>query len=175
MPINLPNGISLLRLPLAAAFVVTESTWGRLFILAMAGISDILDGWLARRLGQTSRSGQILDPLTDKLFVFAALTSFLIQNQLAPMQLVILLFRDIYVGICFLIANVMQLPIAFRARYAGKAVTAMQLMVLMALILAPGTVGYLVVATGLVAGIAIVDYTRTAISSLRKEHQHGRP
>jgi CDP-diacylglycerol---glycerol-3-phosphate 3-phosphatidyltransferase len=79
MPWNWPNTLTWLRIcaiPLIALLFYMPYPWrypaaGLLF--AAAGITDSLDGYLARRLGQTSRLGAFLDPVADKLIVAVAL------------------------------------------------------------------------------------------------------
>src|ERR1700754_2203919 len=79
MPLNWPNTLTWLRIcaiPLVALLFYMPYPWadpsaGLLF--ALAGITDSLDGYLARRLGQTSRLGAFLDPVADKLIVPTAL------------------------------------------------------------------------------------------------------
>ena len=79
MPWNLPNALTWTRIatiPLIVALFYMRYPWadpaaGLLF--AAAGITDSLDGYLARRLGQTSRLGAFLDPVADKLIVAVAL------------------------------------------------------------------------------------------------------
>jgi CDP-diacylglycerol--glycerol-3-phosphate 3-phosphatidyltransferase len=79
MTLNLPTvltGIRILAIPLVVLVYYIDAAWagpaaGVLF--ALAGITDYLDGYLARRLGQTSRFGAFLDPVADKLIVATAL------------------------------------------------------------------------------------------------------
>ncbi|WP_058557690.1 CDP-diacylglycerol--glycerol-3-phosphate 3-phosphatidyltransferase [Thiohalocapsa sp. ML1] len=76
---NLPNGLTLLRIALIPVFVVIfylPTPWARpvcALVFTLAGLTDWLDGWLARRLGQTSPLGAFLDPVADKLMVAVAL------------------------------------------------------------------------------------------------------
>lgn len=79
MPWNVPNTLTWLRIgaiPLIVLFFYLPYRWadpaaGLLF--AAAGITDSLDGYFARRLGQTSRLGAFLDPVADKLLVAVVL------------------------------------------------------------------------------------------------------
>jgi len=80
--VNLPNMLSLARLlmaPLFAAFFLSEKSEGIYFsaaVLLVSGVTDIADGYFARRLGLITRLGKVLDPLADKLMqatVFACL------------------------------------------------------------------------------------------------------
>ena len=79
MSLNLPNALTWIRIlaiPLIVAVFFLPVPWagpaaGILF--ALAGVTDYLDGYLARRMGQTSRFGAFLDPVADKLVVATAL------------------------------------------------------------------------------------------------------
>ena len=77
---NLPNSLTWLRILMIPAIVALyywlPSPWGdpaSCAAFALAGITDSLDGYYARKLGQTSRLGAFLDPVADKLIVAAAL------------------------------------------------------------------------------------------------------
>jgi CDP-diacylglycerol---glycerol-3-phosphate 3-phosphatidyltransferase len=76
---TLPNWITVARIVLVPVFVVLAYTnsdaaaVASFFVFGIAGASDILDGYLARKHGTVSRAGQFLDPLADKLLVGAAL------------------------------------------------------------------------------------------------------
>ena len=86
---NLPNTLTWLRIfaiPLVVIFFYLPYNWadpaaGLLF--AVAGITDSLDGYLARRMGQTSRLGAFLDPVADKLIVAVALV-LLVSKEMPP-------------------------------------------------------------------------------------------
>jgi len=86
---NLPNTLTWLRIfaiPLVVIFFYLPFNWadpaaGLLF--AVAGITDSLDGYLARRMGQTSRLGAFLDPVADKLIVAVALV-LLVSKEMPP-------------------------------------------------------------------------------------------
>jgi CDP-diacylglycerol--glycerol-3-phosphate 3-phosphatidyltransferase len=83
---NIPNTLTLIRIALIPVFVVAfclPFDWARpasAIIFALAGITDWLDGYLARRLAQTSALGAFLDPVADKLMVAVALV-LLVQSD----------------------------------------------------------------------------------------------
>ncbi len=103
---NLPNALTLLRIffvPLLVAALVQENlqiVWGgqvwltheffALSVFLVAAATDLLDGYLARRWGQITTVGTLLDPIADKLLISAALIS-LVQTRQVPAWMVILL------------------------------------------------------------------------------------
>ena len=76
---NIPNSLTLIRIVLIPVFVVAfylPYKWAHLLaaaIFTLAAVTDLLDGYLARKLGQTSKLGAFLDPVADKLMVAVAL------------------------------------------------------------------------------------------------------
>jgi phosphatidylglycerophosphate synthase len=74
---TLPNAVSMSRVVLAAWFVVASGAAERLALLGAASASDLLDGWLARRHNAVSRWGALIDPIADRIFALAAISSLL--------------------------------------------------------------------------------------------------
>jgi len=102
---NLPNSLTIARIffvPLLVAVLVAENVsitlfgvvvtheWLGLGIFLMAAATDLLDGYLARRWGQVTTIGTLLDPIADKLLISAALIS-LVQVRAVPGWMVILI------------------------------------------------------------------------------------
>ena len=81
---TLPNLLSMLRLagvPLFLWLVLgPEADWLALGVLMLSGITDFLDGYLARKLGQTSVLGQILDPVADRLYILAVVIGLALRD-----------------------------------------------------------------------------------------------
>ena len=92
-----PNALSILRLGLAGIFPLLEPRWW-LAVVLLAGASDWLDGYLARRWRLTSWLGGILDGLADKLFVFSVLLTLANHGDLPAWWIPVLLARDISVA-----------------------------------------------------------------------------
>jgi cardiolipin synthase len=161
--VTLPNAISMSRLVLAAAFIALRAPSSRLALLVVASATDFLDGWLARRRHSTSRSGALIDPIADRLFVLAALTTYLAEGAVSVGAFFTLLSRDIATLIGFIVAR--SVPwlraIEFRARWLGKLVTVLQLATLMAVLVAPAVVPWLVPVVGAASAASIADYTLT--------------
>lgn len=97
--LTVPNAISAVRLagvPLFLWLVLGPHADGAaLAVLVVAGLSDWLDGRLARSLGQVSRVGQILDPLADRLYILATLVG-LTARDICPLWLAVaIVARDV--------------------------------------------------------------------------------
>lgn len=165
---KLPNLVSALRLPIAAAFVVVDGLLWRGVLLFLGALTDALDGWLARRLGVESKAGAILDPAFDKLFVLITLAAFLPGPYLGWREYLILVSRDLYVGTGWLVAKAMGINVPAQVRPAGKLVTALQVVTLFVLLLAPERNAVFIVAVGAASAIAIVDYTFAGVAALRR-------
>ncbi|GJL65982.1 MAG: CDP-diacylglycerol--glycerol-3-phosphate 3-phosphatidyltransferase [Nitrospirales bacterium] len=100
---NLPNSLTLSRILLIPVFVylfsdpTEERTVAAAFVFAVAALTDLLDGYVARRRGQITNLGKLLDPVADKLLVAAGLV-LLVQFQRVGVWLVIaIIAREIIV------------------------------------------------------------------------------
>jgi CDP-diacylglycerol---glycerol-3-phosphate 3-phosphatidyltransferase len=99
---QLPNALTLLRLLLIPVFVVLMWTvadegysWAAALVFAFAGITDQLDGWLARRWQVESAFGRVADPLADRLMIDAAVIMLWLAGRLPWPALAIILVRDV--------------------------------------------------------------------------------
>jgi CDP-diacylglycerol--glycerol-3-phosphate 3-phosphatidyltransferase/cardiolipin synthase len=162
------DALTLSRLPLAVVFLVVEEPIVRASALAVAAVSDLLDGWLARRYGG-SRLGVVLDPVVDKLFMVAGFWVVLRSGLLNPFEILAVLLRDIVALFAFLTMVVLGRPTTLPARAGGKAVTVCQLLTLWAFLTGSELIRPLAWATGAVSLYAIADYTRVGLFSPRKE------
>ena len=159
--VTLPNTISLSRVLLALAFVLSPNPWGRVILIAVAGLTDFMDGWLARHEKSVSTAGALLDPLADRIFVFAAISTYLVEGLLTTAQYFLFLTRDIATAVGFLVAKIIPTlrPAVFRARLLGKLVTVVQLIALVTILILPELTDFLIVTIGVVSVASIVDYT----------------
>lgn len=157
----LPNILSSSRVVLAAAFVVAPSVDARLALVGFAAITDFLDGWIARRGQWMTRSGALLDAFADRVFVLVAVSTFLFTGELSTVGYFVMISRDLATAVGFLVARVVPWlrPVAFKARYAGKLVTVLQLLTFIAVLRLPDAVSPMLWAVGVASAGAIVDYT----------------
>ena len=95
---TLPNLISMARLagvPLFLWLVLGPEKDGlALLVLMVSGVTDFLDGWLARKLDQTSKLGQILDPVADRLYILAVVVGLALRDVIPWWLAVSLPLRD---------------------------------------------------------------------------------
>ncbi|HLA13777.1 MAG TPA: CDP-alcohol phosphatidyltransferase family protein [Gemmatimonadaceae bacterium] len=159
--LTLPNLISLSRLVLALGFVLIQGTWERVAIILVAGFTDFIDGWIARHEKEETETGALIDPLADRIFVFVAISAYLVEGRFTAGQYFIFLSRDIATAVGFLVARLVPWlrPAVFRARMLGKIVTVLQLITLVAVLVTPAYTTLLVIAIGVVSAASIIDYT----------------
>lgn len=131
---NLPNRLTILRLVLAAIFVIARESalpWGATIAacaFALAVFTDYLDGVLARRWQCESDFGRLMDPLADKVLIAAALVCLAWSRDIPAWAAIILISRD------FLITGLRQLALShgtvLAADPAGKSKTASQMIMI---------------------------------------------
>ena len=98
---TLPNALSFLRLagvPLVLWLILGPQADGlAVLVLALSGLTDWLDGYLARAWRQTSRIGQMLDPIADRLYILAVLVGLALREIVPWWLAVIIVGRDVFV------------------------------------------------------------------------------
>jgi cardiolipin synthase (CMP-forming) len=93
-----PNAVTLVRLLLmpVCAYLLASGRYGwGLVLTALVGSTDWVDGWLARRTGQVSRLGQLLDPLADRLLIASVAIALVVQGVVPWQAAVLLVARDL--------------------------------------------------------------------------------
>lgn len=175
MPFTLPNLVSLSRLALAGWFVAAATPAAQGIIIVLAAATDFLDGWLARRLNQRSRAGEILDPVTDKLFVLTVLVTLLLRGQLRFEYVLLMLFRDLYTTAAFFYARARRLRLRFKARFSGKVVTTLQIATVLTVVITPAWFPWLLGVTLAASLFAMYDYTAAGMRDLRHARTFEEP
>jgi CDP-diacylglycerol--glycerol-3-phosphate 3-phosphatidyltransferase len=98
---QLPNALTVMRLLLIPVFVVlvldadNGYSWPAAIVFAVAGVTDQIDGFLARRWHVESNFGKIADPLADRLMIDAAVLLLWLEDRLPLAALAVILARDI--------------------------------------------------------------------------------
>lgn len=91
-----PNLLSGVRLPLAVAFPLASGNAGlALGVLGFAGLSDVLDGWAARKLDQATPMGALVDGVADKVFAASVLGTLVATGMMSPTGALLLATREL--------------------------------------------------------------------------------
>jgi len=137
----LPNFITLGRLilvPVLVYFIMIGEVAAAFWVFALAGVSDALDGLLAKRLNSVTRLGTYLDPLADKTLLVAAYVTLGMQDHL-PLWLVILVVsRDLMIVGGALLFQLMTHDLSLRPLGISKLNTAAQIILVAVVLGQPG-------------------------------------
>ncbi len=104
---TVPNMISFARLIGVPLFLylllVAHADVAAVIVLMVGGTTDWVDGYVARRLGQVSRLGELLDPFADRLYIFATLVAFTVREVVPWQFTAALLTRELVLGVSLVI------------------------------------------------------------------------
>src|ERR687896_2185764 len=98
---QLPNALTILRLALIPVFIVLVLasdhgySWPAAIVFGLAGITDQIDGFLARRWHVESQFGRIFDPLADRLMIDAAVILLYVADHMPLLGLIVIVGRDL--------------------------------------------------------------------------------
>lgn len=127
---NIPNFLSLLRIilvPLVVIFLIQGSYGKALFTFIVAGLTDALDGTLARFLNCQTVLGSYLDPIADKLLLTASFTTLSILGIIPSWLTVIVISRDFIILLGIAILSMISVPYVIKPAFVGKVTTALQI------------------------------------------------
>ncbi|MBI5317469.1 MAG: CDP-diacylglycerol--glycerol-3-phosphate 3-phosphatidyltransferase [Nitrospirae bacterium] len=137
--LNLPNFITLTRILLIPVFVVLfvtpteDRSLSAAAVFVIAAVTDLLDGYLARRNGQVTTLGKLLDPIADKLLVLSALILLVNLDRVSALVAILIIAREVAVTGIRAIAAGEGMVIA--AETTGKYKMALQVVAIVLLIL----------------------------------------
>ncbi len=127
---HLPNLITLGRLLLVPAIIVAivQSRWPQAFaIFLLAGVSDAVDGFLAKRLDLRTELGAHLDPLADKALIVSIYVALVVRDVLPPWIMILVASRDAIIVAAIMVSWLMERPVAIRPLWISKINTAAQI------------------------------------------------
>ncbi|MGY1651083.1 CDP-alcohol phosphatidyltransferase family protein [Geodermatophilus sp. SYSU D01119] len=187
---TLPNGLTGLRLlavPFLGAVLVLEGDtpggrWAALALFVAASVTDVADGWLARRRGQCTDFGALVDPIADKALVTTVLVCLSARDLLPWWATVVVLAREAAVTVVRLaVVRHGVIP----ASRGGKLKTVAQTVMIVLALAAPGwtvvlavlvtTTVLWTVLTGLDYGVKALALTRARAPGLRSSTVPGAP
>jgi len=128
---DVPNILSALRLlaaPFAAWLIIAGHDTAAVLVFAAAGLSDGLDGFIARRWGVTSDFGAWLDPLADKLLMLLSFAALFLVGVTPLWLLALVVGRDAAIVMGWLMVKLFAVPMATSPLFVGKLSTVIQLL-----------------------------------------------
>lgn len=121
---TLPNLVTWSRVVLSVPVIMLlvsgsqAALWWALVLMFISEVSDGVDGWVARRTGQVSAVGKILDPMSDSIYRICVFTAFVANGWMPVWMLLIFVWRDLIVSYLRLIAE--RFITTMAARRSGK-------------------------------------------------------
>ena len=128
---GLANWLTILRILLIPVFVsllVYRKPGPALLVFAAAALTDLLDGYVARRSGSQSRLGAFLDPTADKLLLTASFATLTYLHVLPPWIMIVVISRDVILMVGALLIHMVGGRIYPRPTWAGKLATFFQIL-----------------------------------------------
>lgn len=123
----MPNAVTLLRLCCLPVFLYLlfgrENRAAAAWLLGALGATDWVDGYLARRLGQTSEFGKVFDPTVDRLLFIVGAVAIIVDGGAPRWFLVLVLLREVLVGAMMVVATVVFKMPRFDVTWWGKTAT----------------------------------------------------
>jgi len=141
LKVNLPTALTLSRIILIPFFVLTapDRPFLGAMIFGLASITDFLDGYLARKTGQITKFGIILDPIADKFLVISALILLVDMARLSAWIAIVIIVREFLVT--GLRAVALSKDIVIQAEMGGKLKTFSQITAILCLIISMNVFG----------------------------------
>jgi cardiolipin synthase (CMP-forming) len=127
---NIPNLITLLRIilvPVIVILLIQGSFFKALIVFIFAGLSDALDGFLARVLKQQTVLGAYLDPIADKALLASSFVTLSVLHIIPSWLAVIVISRDFIILLGISVLSIMSINVEIRPALVSKVTTALQL------------------------------------------------
>ena len=129
--LTLPNLITFARLcavPLAVWLVIDHRLGSAFALFLAAGVSDAIDGWLARRLGNGNSVGALLDPVADKALLVTMYVTLAAVHEVPDWLAILVVFRDLVIVGGVIVLGLLGRPVVIRPLFVSKVNTALQIM-----------------------------------------------
>ncbi len=136
---NFPNLLTLIRIlliPLFIIFIINQSFSWALFIFAVAGITDGIDGLIARITRQRTELGAYLDPIADKLLLSAGFITLAIIEMVPSWLAIIVITRDVIIMLGILVMILTHVPLKIEPSLLSKFTTSIQIATILLVLMA---------------------------------------
>jgi len=134
---NLPNLLTLIRILCSPVFVglvlYGHNAWA-LVVFLMAGLTDALDGMIARVLDQQTTLGRYLDPLADKLLLVTAFLVLSFEGAIPLWVTLVVVSRDVIISVGSLVIHLLRERVDITPTWMGKTTTVIQLVYIIAVL-----------------------------------------
>lgn len=127
---NIPNLLSLTRIilvPVFVIFLIQDKYYNALIVFVIAGLTDALDGTMARLLNAQTKLGSYLDPIADKLLLATSFIFLAILGIIPSWLTVIVISRDFMILLGIAILTLMSITFEIRPALIGKITTTLQI------------------------------------------------
>ncbi len=161
---QIPNILTLARIaatPVMILLLQDRAYEGALIVFILAGLTDGLDGWIAKRFDFVSRLGAILDPIADKMLIVSAYVMLAILGDIPFWLLILVGFRDVMIIGGYLILENLEGSVQMRPSIVSKVNTFLQITLVIAVLLE--RTGWLPVMP--LVGVLIAAVTLTTVLS----------
>jgi cardiolipin synthase len=163
MKISIPNILTVIRILLVPIFVIAltkDLFFSALLVFTAAGVSDGLDGLIARYFNQRTVLGAYLDPIADKLLIISAYVSLAVLKIIPGWLTVIVISRDVLILLGIAVFAITDVSVDIKPSFISKCTTLIQIVTVIFILLDPDIPGVEFAKSGLywlTAGIAILS------------------
>lgn len=166
MPLNLPNLITVLRIiavPITVWLIVEGYLMWAFWLFVAAGVSDALDGFIAKRFNMETELGKYLDPIADKILLVTIFITLGVEGHIASWLVILVVFRDFVIIAGAVLFETMTHSLTMKPLMVSKVNTVVQI-VFAAVVMA--YVGYGIELNGVMDVLVIITAATTIVSGL---------
>ncbi|HWK94072.1 MAG TPA: CDP-alcohol phosphatidyltransferase family protein [Pseudolabrys sp.] len=127
---SIPNLITLARIlmvPVVVWAIASHTMWLAFVLFLLAGVSDAVDGFIAKRFGMTTELGAYLDPLADKALIVSIYLTLGINGDIPPWLVILVVSRDILIVGGIILSWLMDNPLKIKPLWVSKLNTVAQI------------------------------------------------
>lgn len=134
---NVPNFLTILRIilvPVIVILLIQEKYFNALIVLTISGMTDILDGYIARQFNMQTVLGAYMDPIADKALMASCFITLAATGMIPAWLTVIVISRDVIILLGILMLFLMSISVEIRPAGISKATTVIQVITVFAVL-----------------------------------------